>query len=48
MDHLKLYAKSERKLDWFIQAMRIFSDDFNMVFGLEKCVVLVVKRGKIV
>ena len=48
MDDLKLYAKSERKLDWFIQAMRIFSDDVSMVFSLDKCVVLVVKRGKIV
>ena len=47
MDDLKLYAKSERKLDWFIQAMRIFSD-VSMVFGLDKYVVLVVKRGKIV
>ena len=48
MDGLKLYAKSERKLDWFIQALRIFSDDVSMVFSLDKCVVLVVKRGKIV
>ena len=48
MDDLKLYAKSERKLDWFIQAMRIFSDDVSMVFGLDKCAVLVMKRGKIV
>ena len=28
--------------------MRIFSDDVGMVFGLEKCAVLVLKRGKIV
>ena len=48
MDNLKLYAKSERKLDLFIQTMRAFSDDVSMVFGLEKCAVLVVKRGKIV
>ena len=48
MDNLKLYAKSERKLDLFIQTTRTFSDDDSMVFGLEKCAVLVVKRGKIV
>ena len=48
MDNLKLYAKSERKLDLFIQTMKAFSDDVSMVFGLEKCAVLVVKRGKIV
>ena len=39
MDNLKLYAKSERKLDLFTQTIRAFS---------EKCVVLVVKKGKIV
>ena len=48
MDYLKLYAKSKRKLDLFIQTMGIFSDDVSMVFGLDKCAVLVVKRGKIV
>ena len=48
MDDLNLYAKSERKLDLFIQAMGIFSDDVSMVFGLDKCAVLVMKRRKIV
>ena len=48
MDDLKLYAKSERKLDLFIQTMGIFSDDVSMVFGLDKCAVLVMKRWKIV
>ena len=28
--------------------MRIFSDDVGMAFGLDKCVVLVLKRGKVV
>ena len=28
--------------------MRIFSDDAGMAFGLDKCVVLVLKRGKVV
>ena len=48
MNYLKLYAKSERKLDLFIQTMGIFSDDVSMVFGLDKCAVLVMKRWKIV
>ena len=48
MDDLKLYAKSERKLDLVIQTMGIFSDDVSMVFGLDKCAVLVMKRRKIV
>ena len=48
MDDLKLYAKSERELDSLIQTVRIFSDDVGMVFGLDKCAVLVLKRGKMV
>ena len=48
MDNLKLYAKSERKLDLFTQTIRAFSDDVSTVFGLEKCAILVVKKGKIV
>ena len=39
-----MYAKTERKLDLFIQTMGIFSDDVSMVFGLDKCAVLVMKR----
>ena len=48
MDDLKLYAKSERELDSLIQTVRIFSDDVGMVFGLGKCAVLVLKRGRMV
>ena len=48
MDNLKLYAKSERELDSLIQTVRIFSDDVGMVFGLDKCAVLVLKRGRMV
>ena len=47
MDDLKLYAKSERELNSLIQTVRIFSDDVGTVFGLDKCAVLVLKRGKI-
>ena len=28
--------------------MRIFSDDVGMLFGLDKCAVFVLKRGKMV
>ena len=48
MDDLKLYARSERELDSLIQTVRIFSDDVGMLFGLDKCAVLVLKRGKTV
>ena len=48
MDDLKQYEKSDRTLDLLIQTMGNFSDDVSIVFGLDKCAVLVMKRGKIV
>ena len=48
MDDLKLYSKSERGLDSLVQTVRIFSVDTGMQFGIEKCAMLVMKKGKIV
>ena len=45
---LKLYVKSEGELDLLIQIVRIFLDDIDMVFGLDKCAVLVLKSGKMI
>ena len=47
MDDLKLYARSECQLDSLIQSVRILSNDIGMKFGIEKCAVLVIKRGKL-
>ena len=46
-DSLKLYAKNEKGLESLVQTVRIFSDDTGMEFGIDTCVVLVLKRGKI-
>ena len=48
MNDLKLYSKSEKALDSLIQTIRIFSEDIGMKFGIDKCAMLVVKRGKTV
>ena len=48
MDDLKLDSKSERALDSLIQTVRIFREDIGMQFGIEKCAMLVMKKGKIV
>ena len=48
MDNLKLYSKTEKTLDSLIQTVRIFSNDIKMEFGIEKCAILVLKRGKVV
>ena len=46
MDDLKLYGKNEKQLDLLVNTVRIFSEDIKMEFGISKCAVLVMKRGK--
>ena len=46
MDDLKLYAKTEEELDSLLQTVRVFSEDIGMKFSIEKCSMLVMKRGK--
>lgn len=46
MDDLKLFAKSEKQLDTLLNTVRIFSSDIKMEFGISKCGVLVMKKGK--
>ena len=48
MDDIKLYAKSESGLDALVQSVRVISNDIGMEFGVEKCAMLVIKRGKVV
>ena len=47
MDDLKLYSKSERAVDSLIQAVRMVSKDTGMQFGINKCAILVMKKGNI-
>ena len=48
MDDLKLYSRSEKGLDSLVQTVRVFSEDIGMEFGIEKCAMLVIEKGKIV
>ena len=45
MDDLKLYAKDEKQLDSFVNTVQMFSLDIGMEFGIDKCGILVMKRG---
>ena len=47
MDDLKLYSQSEKVLDSLVQTVCVFSEDMGMEFGIEKCAVLVMEKGKI-
>ena len=48
MDNLKLFAKNKYQIDNLVNTGRIFSEDIKMEFGLPKCGVLIMKRGRIV
>ena len=48
MNDLKLYSRNEKKLDSLVQTIRIFNKDIRMEFGIEKCAILVIEKGKIV
>ena len=48
MDDLKLFGKNQDQIDSLVQTVHLFSEDIGMQFGLNKCGVLVLKRGKAV
>ena len=48
MDDLKLYCRSQKELDSLVQTNRVFSEDIAIEFGIEKCAMLVMEKGKIV
>ena len=48
MDDLKLFRKSSEQILSFVQTVHTFSMDIGMEFGIKKCGILVLKRGKTV
>ena len=43
-----MYSRSEKGLHSLVQTVRVFSKDIGMEFGIEKCAMLVMEKGKIV
>ena len=46
MDDLKLYGRTERELNSLVNTVHIFSEDIGMKFGMDKCNVLLMQRGR--
>ena len=46
MDDLRLYGASRDQLELLFEKVRMFSQDIKMSFGLDKCAVLEVRRGR--
>ena len=47
MDDLKLFGETESQLDTLLNTVHIFSRDIKMEFGISKCGILLMKRGKL-
>ena len=47
MDDLKLFAKSNAQNNSLVNTVYTFSEDIGIEFGIKKCGVLVLKRGKV-
>ena len=48
MDDLKLYRMREKQIDSLVRTVHILSTDMGMEFGIRKCRLVILKRGKIV
>ena len=46
MDDLKLYGKNEEQVDSLVNTVRVFSQDIGMEFGINKCDILTIRRGR--
>ena len=46
MDYIKIFAKNEKELETLIHAVRIYSQDIGIEFGIEKCAMLEMKGSK--
>ena len=45
MDDIKLFVKNEKELETQIQAVKIYSQKIGMDVGIEKCAMLVKRKG---
>ena len=46
MDNLKLYGSNQNGIDSLVRTVEIVAKDIGMKFGIDKCGVLAMKRGK--
>ena len=47
MDNLKLFGKDYNHIDSLVQTVHFVSSDIRMEFGIKKCGLLTLRRGKV-
>ena len=48
MDDLKMFAKNKNEIERLVSTVQVISQDIGMQFGVKKCGVTIMKRGKLV
>ena len=48
MDDLKIFAKNKTEIESLLSTVKVISHDIGMEFGVKKCRVAIMKRGKLV
>ena len=44
---LKVYSKNQNQVDTLVQTIRVVTTDMRMEFGINKCAMLIMKRGRL-
>ena len=47
MDDIKLFGSNKRDVDTLVQTVRVITEDMRMEFGIEKCALVNIERGKL-
>ena len=47
MDDIKLFGRGTKEIDTLVQTVGIVSGDIRMEFGIEKCALVNIQRGKV-
>ena len=48
IDEVKLFTKSKNRIDSLVQTVHIFREDIGAQFGINKCGILIMERGKVI
>ena len=46
MDDIKLFSKNGKEFKTIIETIKLYSQDIEMEFGIEKCALLIMRSGK--
>ena len=48
MHNSELFSKKEKRIDTLVRNAHVFSTDIGMEFGMKTCIIITMKRGKVI